>query len=193
MAFDKKYKNVKEKLCPICKESYIDGRSIIEKSYHKGTGKMCSNCMSRYYRNFNAGRTAAYTDDSANPLVRLRPAPILERPRLLHKDRPRCGYEYVMPELCTQQICQDLVVWVVLCLTIGVLSKEHISILVIGTVMTIVSVVWMIYDFYRLLKGILLGMGHIRRLLLLGSILVKLFLAWHFAQQVNLILGKLLN
>lgn len=193
MAFEKTYKNNGETLCPICRRAYTEGRTIIEKSYHKGTGKMCKDCMKRFYRNRNAGRTAAYTDDSANLLVRLRPAQILERPRLLRKNRPRCGYEYVMPELCAQQIIQDLAVWVVLCLTIGVLSKEHISMIIIGTTVAIVSVVWMVYDLYRLLKGILLGMGHTRRLLLLGSILVKLLLAWRFATNTNLILDKLLN
>lgn len=184
MAFDKKYKNSGDSLCPICRRTYTEGRSIIEGAYHKGTGTMCKDCMNRYYRNHKTGRTAADTDDPVNFLVRLRPAQILEKPRLLQKAEPPCGYEYVMPELCAQQIIQDLVIWVVLCLTIGLLggkgSVEHISMLIMGIVLTFISLFWAMYDLFRLIKGILFGMGHIRRVLLLVSVLVKLLLAWNF-------------
>ena len=182
MAFDKKFKNSGNALCPICRRPYTDGRSIVEKAYHKGCGKMCKDCMNQFYR--DSGRSAAISDDPVNLLVRLRPAQILERPRLMHRDVPRGGYEFVMPELCAQQIVQNLVVWVTLCFMIGLLggtgSKEHISMLVMDILITLFTIAWMIHDVFQLLKGLLLGMGHTRRILLLVSALIKFLLAWHF-------------
>lgn len=182
MAFEIKYKNKDGEICPICRRQFKDGRRITAYgAYKTGTDIMCKSCFNSYYKNKKSGFDAALSDDTANLFTALRPAPVLER-SVMMKTEPECGYEYRMPELPEHLILQDAAVWLLMCLVmkialkIGRVPEDGFAVALLSVYISIGSGVWLIINLWKLIKGIFLGMGYKRRLLLTAVIIIMAFL-----------------
>ena len=186
MAFESKYKSQGEEMCPICRRQFTDGRRLDIPSY--GGQLMCRDCFRQLYKNRQQKRTAAVTDDSANLKQKIRPSQILERPRFLKSTEPAGGYEFVMPRLTHMGMIINAFVWVALVLLVRMMIRLFVpeetpldfSIAVMGTdcIFAAVSLLWAIISLKDLIKGIALGMGHSRRLILLVTAAAMLFLVY---------------
>lgn len=203
MAFESKYKSQGE-MCPICRRQFTDGRKIDIPAYGENSQAMCKDCFRRLYKNRQKNRTAAITDDSANLAQKNRPSQILERPRFMKGSEPAGGYEFVMPQLTHQGMITSALMWIVLVAVTRLilillipedlrlahsLSNEGAMLIFAG-----VSLVWAINSFRQLFKGIALGMGHSRRLILLVTALVMLVVTWfNLPEFITDLIPKLLH
>ncbi|GEM_PF-1765791 len=188
MAFESKYKSQGE-MCPICRRQFTDGRKIDNPAYGETGQAMCKDCFNRLYKNRKKNRTAAITDDSANLTQKNRPSQILERPRFRQGTEPAGGYEFVMPQLTHHGMILSAAMWVVLVVAVRFIinllmppeeSPLNFSFSHDGTMLLFagVSLVWAVAAVKNLIKGIALGMGHSRRIILLVTALVMLALTW---------------
>lgn len=179
MAFDKNYTNADSGMCPICRRQYTEGRRLLHKGYP--SEGMCRDCFERVYKNPSGKRTAGYSDDSTNPLTRLRPAPILEKPLLLKGKYP-AGYEYSMPNVTGLQLLLKLAVW--LCVAgalqlmmliaenTGLLSEAILCSLAGKGIIVAGSAILALHSVILFIKGLFLGMGIPRRIILLAEIVI---------------------
>lgn len=179
MAFEKNYKPVDNDMCPICRRKYAVGRKLIHRAYaHEG---ICQDCFERIYKNPGKKRTAGYSDDTANPLTRLRPAPILENPLIFKKEYPT-GYEYSMPYVTGLQLLLKMMIWFVAAGAIWAMlfivdklvpaSETDLCFLAGRGVIAAGSALLVLQNVILLIKGLFLGMGIPRRLILLVEIVI---------------------
>lgn len=183
MSFSERDKSSEEKQCPICRQPIKDGRVIQEKAYMDGT-PICRACYRDYYMNRARQRTVGTLDDTAVPLVRFKPAAVLERDPIFHKEPPACGYDFPLPQITIEQTIRDAVFWILFCAAVllahrigcgnshfGILQETSLSYLLLKYVLPGVSLVLALSYLWKLIRGILYGIGHTRRLVLAGAVI----------------------
>lgn len=186
MAFWNNYKNTEQSVCSICRQKFDNGVNV---NYCDGNPvSMCRKCFNRGYRNSKEGRNAASVDVCTNFFTQYRPAAVLEKPIFKSKVKTGYGYEYRMPHVLGLQVLRDIAVWCIFLFVIkiflnndNVLSDyEGINIchLVINALQSGISFVWCIGNAVLFIKGILYGMGHIRRIFLIVSVCILAFLTY---------------
>ncbi|MCM1507912.1 MAG: hypothetical protein NC177_12390 [Ruminococcus flavefaciens] len=192
MAFWNNFKDTEQNVCSICRQPFDDGRNRsngVAVNYMGGKPVlMCRKCFERGYRNSKENRNAASVDVRTNFLTQYRPAEILEKPLFKSNEKPECDYEYSMPHVSGVQVIRDIVVWCILLFIIKAVIKNddvlsaykgiNICHVVINVLQFIVSLLWCIRNAALFGKGILYGMGHIRRIFLIVSIVILAFLTY---------------
>lgn len=187
MAFWKSIKKSESAICPICRKTYVNAVSVEYNS--KNPIEMCKDCFNRNYKNKSLGRNITTIDSSTNFLTQFRPAPILEKPIFLKRPERKCGWEYSMPHISEYQIIRDTLMWCLMILIINTVIDKNTDFLVSENGMNICLAVayvieficsffFAIVNFLNLIKGLFLGMGHIRRILLLVSFGITAYLAY---------------
>ncbi len=178
MAFSEKYTPTASERCAVCRRKYTDGRKIFYAAYRSGSEHVCRTCYKRYYKK------PAELEAGSNLAVQLRPADIRERGVIFKREEPEGGYEFRMPEVMTQYILRTLLLW--LLLFGGAEAALYFGTKVFGYEAA-ASPAWMLLrllgvliaalgaiSYTRLLiRGMLRGMGHFRRLVLLAALAVS--------------------
>lgn len=180
MAFEKKFKPQNDEKCPVCRKSIKAGKRIIADGY-QANGTMCSTCFKHLYKNRSAKRTVGFIDDSSNFITKFLPAPVLEKP-LLFKREFITNYEYRMADITEMSLIHKNCIWLLIMLVLAAALKIS-GILVssaavnacnfaVNILFVFGSVIIGFANIKDLIKGLFLGMGHPRRIILIVFIAV---------------------
>ncbi len=196
MAYWKNTKKNEPAMCPICRQMYTNGAVVEYDS--KNPAEMCKDCFNRGYKS-GKDRNIVSIDTPANFAVQFRPAPILERPKFKKKEAPECGYEYAIPQITEYQLIRDRIIWIVLLLILSFIVKQNgdyistnnnnVCLTIIYIIQFIWSLCFCISDFKSLIKGILYGMGHTRRIILLITGGTMAYMTWTAFTMIKTAVG----
>ncbi len=170
-----------EDCCPVCGQKKRNGRTVLNPAYGDQM-QICSQCYDRCYHNKNDKlRNIESMDHPSNLLQKLRPAECLEYETLFQKKEPACGYEFPLSHILTEQIIRNVISWWLFSFALrGALllsstmedPSQCLSWKAVELVIKGGSALWAISFAWHLLKGIFYGIGHTRRLTLLGAVLL---------------------
>lgn len=177
--FAKKYITENEIICPFCHKKHTKGYEIVIPNYLEN--RMCRDCFKHLYKNHRGKHTAAITDSPANRRLRRRPVQILEKP-LFSKITFPTGYEYVMKNITANDIINRGLIallfmafgWIALHVYSEILGEGNMTVCTVAyqCACALISLITALNCPVPLIKGIFHGMGHPRRLLLTGNLLL---------------------
>lgn len=191
MAFETTVRAQNDQVCPMCRKLMKSYKKINISAYRKH-GTMCNACFKHLYKNFSDNRMVGFIDDSANLIVKLLPAPILEKPLFIKREFIT-GYEYRMPHATEMHLIFRNLIWILVMLTINAVlgvckyyiphGTTEICSFGVNIVFFLGSAFIGIMDIIDLVKGFFLGMGHPRRLILIASIALLAMMIFYVLKQ----------
>ena len=110
---------------------------------------------------------------------------------IFRRSEPACGYEFPFPELTIPQIIRDTLFWVMFSIGIKFLiyvscgisgeadwTEHSLSAGLMNLLLPAGSLLWGMRYLYRLVQGLMYGMGYTRQLVLVCAMIVQVLLAW---------------
>ena len=176
--------------CVICRQLVQDGRQLLNPEY-QCSGTICKSCYRSFYMDKKAGLDAGIADDTDRTAVRYRRSEPLEHDPIFRRSEPACGYEFPFPDSPVSQIVRDTLFWVLFCVgsrllllllagfdSVGDWTEHSLSAGILDLLLPAGSLLWGMHCLYRLVQGLLYGMGYTRQLVLAAAMIVQVLLAW---------------
>lgn len=183
MAFDSRVKGDGTLQCAVCRCIITDGRRIRIPDY-LGDAPICKDCSERFYKNRTEKLDIALYENAVEAATLHRTAEILENDRMFRIREPEIGYEYPVIDTTIAETLRDTLLWLLLCVILmGLLvlfgSKSYPDGLDVSASAFLLrmgaaggSVLFAARTLLTLVHGMVRGMSHTRRLVLLLRILV---------------------
>ena len=183
MAFDSRVKGDGTLQCAVCRCIITDGRRIRIPDY-LGDAPICKDCSERFFKNRAEKLDIALHENAVEAATLHRTAEILENDRLFHIREPEIGYEYPVIDTTIAETIRETLLWLLLCGALMGLpallgAKSYPAGLDVSLSAFLLrmgaaggSVLFAARTLLTLVHGMVRGMGHTRRLVLLLRILV---------------------